>query len=55
MNVGLEHFQIVSAVLFGIGLLGVLIRRNIFVIYMGLEMMLNAANLSLVSFSRFNN
>ena len=51
MNVGLEHFQIVSAVLFGIGLLGVLIRRNIFVIYMGLEMMLNAANLSLVSFS----
>lgn len=55
MSVGLEHYLIVSAVLFGIGLLGVLIRRNIFVIYMGLEMMLNAANLSLVSFSRFNN
>jgi NADH-quinone oxidoreductase subunit K len=55
MTVGLEHYLIVSAVLFGIGLLGVLIRRNIFVIYMGLEMMLNAANLSLVSFSRFNN
>ena len=55
MSIGLEHYLIVSAVLFGIGLLGVLIRRNIFVIYMGLEMMLNAANLSLVSFSRFNN
>ena len=55
MNVGLEHYLIVSAALFGIGLLGVLIRRNIFVIYMGLEMMLNAANLSLVAFSRYNN
>lgn len=55
MNVGLEHYLIVSAALFGMGLLGVLIRRNVFVIYMGLEMMLNAANLSLVAFSRFNN
>jgi len=55
MNVGLEHYLTVSAVLFSLGLLGVLVRRNIFVIYMGLELMLNAANLSLVAFSRFNN
>lgn len=55
MNVGLEHYLVVSAVLFGLGLLGVLVRRNIFVIYMGLELMLNAANLTFVAFSRFNN
>lgn len=55
MNVGLEHYLTVSAVLFSLGLLGVLVRRNIFVIYMGLELMLNAANVSLVAFSRFNN
>ena len=55
MNVGLEHYLMVSAVLFALGLLGVIIRRNVLVIYMSLELMLNAANLALVSFSRFNN
>src|SRR2546426_12729775 len=55
MTVGLEHYLIVSAVLFALGLLGVIVRRNLLVIYMGLEMMLNAANLALVAFSRFNN
>lgn len=55
MNVGLEHYLIVSAVLFALGLLGVVTRRNILVIYMSLELMLNAANLALVAFSRFNN
>jgi NADH-quinone oxidoreductase subunit K len=55
MNVGLEHYLTVSAALFCTGLLGVLLRRNVLVIYMGLELMLNAANLALVAFSRFNN
>ncbi len=54
MNVGLEHYLVVSALLFSLGLLGVLMRRNLLVIYMGLELMLNAANLALVAFSRFN-
>ncbi len=54
MNVGLEHYLIVSALLFALGLLGVLARRNLLVIYMSLELMLNAANLALVAFSRFN-
>src|SRR5947208_2982296 len=48
-------FLIVSALLFCIGLLGVIIRRNVLVIYLSLELMLNAANLALVAFSRFNN
>ncbi len=55
MNVGLEHFLAVSFILFSLGLLGVILRRNLLVIYLSLELMLNAANLALVSFSRFNN
>lgn len=55
MNVGLEHYLVVSSIVFCLGLLGVIMRRNLLVIYMGLELMLNAANLALVAFSRFNN
>jgi NADH-quinone oxidoreductase subunit K len=51
--IGLEHYLIVSAILFGLGLMGVVMRSNLIVIYMGLELMLNAANLALVAFSRF--
>ena len=50
----LAHYLIVSGLLFAIGLGGVLLRRTILIIFMGLELMLNAANLSLVAFSRFN-
>jgi len=53
MNVGLEHYLVVSFLLFALGLLGVIARRNVLVIYMSLELMLNAANLALVAFSRF--
>jgi NADH-quinone oxidoreductase subunit K len=55
VNVGLGHYLVVSALLFSLGLLGVVVRRNLLVIYMSLELMLNAANLALVAFSRFNN
>jgi NADH-quinone oxidoreductase subunit K len=55
MHVGLEHYLTVSVLLFCLGLIGVVLRRNLLVIYMSLELMLNAANLALVSFSRFNN
>ena len=51
---GLHHYLIVSVLLFCLGLFGVLARRNLIVIYMGLELMLNAANLALVAFSHFN-
>jgi len=54
VNVGLEHFLLISAGLFCLGLLGVILRRNLLVMYMGLELMLNAANLALVAFSRYN-
>ncbi len=55
MTVTLEHYLVVSALLFSLGLLGVIARRNLLIIYMSLELMLNAANLALVAFSRFNN
>jgi NADH-quinone oxidoreductase subunit K len=51
---GLEHYLIVSAALFCLGLFGVILRRNLLIMYMSLELMLNAANLALVAFSRFN-
>ena len=54
MTPGLEHYLLVSGLLFSLGLIGVLTRRNLLVIYMSLELMLNAANLALVAFSRFN-
>jgi len=55
MTIGLEHYLVVSVLLFCLGLLGVIVRRNLLVIYMSLELMLNAANLALVAFSRFTN
>jgi len=53
MTVGLAHYLVLSAVLFCIGLYGVLSRRNAVVILMCLEIMLNAVNIALVAFSRY--
>ena len=50
----LNDYLLVSGLLFSIGFAGVLLRRNILIIFMCLELMLSAANLSLVAFSRFN-
>jgi NADH-quinone oxidoreductase subunit K len=55
MPVTLEHYLVVSVALFCLGALGVIVRRNLLVIYMSLELMLNAANLALVAFSRYHN
>ena len=54
MTPSLGHYLAVSGMLFFIGLAGVILRRNILIIFMCLELMLNAANLSLVAFSRYN-
>jgi NADH-quinone oxidoreductase subunit K len=50
----LGDYLVVSAILFTIGFAGVMLRRNLIIILMSLELMLNAANLSLVAFSRFH-
>jgi NADH-quinone oxidoreductase subunit K len=52
MTVTLTHYLALSAVLFTIGVAGVLVRRNALVIFMSIELMLNAANLALVAFAR---
>ncbi len=53
MSIGLEHYLILSAVLFSIGLYGALTKRNAIVILMSIEIMLNAVNIAMVAFSRF--
>ncbi len=49
----LNHFLILSAILFSIGAIGVLIRRNPLILFMSIELMLNAVNLTFVAFSRY--
>ncbi len=54
LNIGLEHYLILSAILFSMGMAGVLLRRNLIVILMSVELMLNAVNISFVAFSKYN-
>ena len=51
-DVGYGHFLALAAVLFLVGMAAVLIRRNALIILMGVELMLNAANMTLITFSR---
>jgi len=50
---GLTHFLIVGAILFALGLMAILSKRNTIMVLMGVELILNAANINLVAFSRF--
>jgi NADH-quinone oxidoreductase subunit K len=54
MIVPVGHYLILAAALFTVGLVGVLIRRNLIIMFMCIELMLNSVNLTLVTFSRFN-
>ena len=53
MSLGLEHYLILSATLFSIGLYGALTRRNAVIILMCIELMLNAVNITMVAFSHY--
>lgn len=53
MTIGLDWYLALSALLFCIGVAGVLTRRNVLIIFMSIEIMLNAVNLTLVAFGRF--
>ncbi len=55
MTLSVNHFVILSAILFSIGAIGVLVRRNPLIMFMSIELMLNAVNLSFVAFSRYLN
>ena len=52
MTVTLNHYLVLSALLFSIGVAGVLLRRNAIIIFMSIELMLNAVNLSFIAFAR---
>ena len=54
-ELGIEHYLFLSAVLFIIGMMGVLTRRNVLIIFMCVELMVTAVNISLVAFSVENN
>jgi len=53
--VSLSSYLILSAILFSVGVVGFILRRNAIILFMSVELMLNAANLALVAFSRFLN
>jgi len=55
LHVGLEHYLIVSTILFSLGLFGIITRKNAVMVLMGIELMLNAANINFVAFSRYGN
>ena len=52
MSVSIEHYLVLSAILFTIGAYGVIVRKNLIIVLMSLELMLNAANLTFVAFSK---
>lgn len=54
MMIGAEHFLIVSAILFILGIAGALISKNLIIMFMSVELMLNAANLAIITFSRLH-
>ncbi len=51
-NIGYGHFLVLAAVLFAIGVVGVMARKNALIIMMSVELMLNAANMTVVTFAR---
>lgn len=50
----IQHYLILSIILFCLGILGVISRRNVFTVFMSIELMLNAANLAFITFSRLH-
>lgn len=52
MNIGLPHYLCLSAIIFSFGMIAVMMRKNVIVMLMGVELMLNAVNLSFIAFSK---
>lgn len=52
-DISLNHYLVLSSILFVIGMAGVLLRRNVIVILMSVELMLNAVNISFIAFSKY--
>lgn len=54
LQIGLTHYLVLSAILFSLGILGVVTRRNAILVLMGIELILNAANINFIAFSRYS-
>jgi NADH-quinone oxidoreductase subunit K len=54
MQIGVEYFVGLSAILFGIGMFGVFTRRSLLILLLSVELMLNSCNLALIAFSRYH-
>ena len=53
MHIGLVHYLVVSAILFSIGLYGIITRKHAILVLMGIELILNAANINFIAFARY--
>ncbi|MCX7879104.1 MAG: NADH-quinone oxidoreductase subunit NuoK [Ignavibacteria bacterium] len=54
MGIGLTHYLVLSAILFGLGLFAIITRKNAVLVLIGVELVLNSANINFVAFSKFN-
>ncbi len=54
-QVGLTHFLVVSAVLFSFGIYGIVTRKNAVMVLMGIELVLNSANINFIAFAKYGN
>ena len=55
LNVGLTHFLVISVTLFSFGMYGVITRKNAVMVLMGIELILNSANINFIAFAKFGN
>jgi NADH-quinone oxidoreductase subunit K len=55
MQITLNHFLIVSSILFSLGIFGIITRKNAVMVLMGIELILNAANINFVAFAKYGN
>ncbi len=53
MAIGLTHYLVVSAILFTLGLFGIITRKNAIMVLMGLELVLNSANINFIAFAKY--
>ncbi|MFA4924220.1 MAG: NADH-quinone oxidoreductase subunit NuoK [Ignavibacteriaceae bacterium] len=54
-TIGLQHYLVVSSILFSLGLFGIVTRKNAVMVLMGIELILNSANINFIAFARFGN
>jgi len=54
-SIGLQHYLVVSSILFSLGLFGIVTRQNAVMVLMGIELILNSANINFVAFARYGN